>query len=178
MAHIYFDFDFHICGNYNLVLKHFDIANQLILFSFWHAIFSNYALYILFRIYIFTLLLVPQFQFHKLSLHIFILNNNSQKYYNGTWCSYTPLQLHVLYTFSEWGVTLSETPDSGTHTKPLTSRATFPLALTRIGSPNAVDFREKLDFVSLKSLLHTHCPKIRKNEEDDVCFPFFLFYPH
>ena len=107
MAHLYFDFDFHIYGNYNLFLKHFDIANQLILFSFWHAIFSNYALYILFGIYIFTLLLVPQFRFHKLSLHISILNNNSQKYYNGTWCSYTPLQYHVLYTLSGRGVTSS-----------------------------------------------------------------------
>ena len=105
VAHLYFDFDFHIYGNYNLVLKHFDIANQLILFPFWHAIFSNYALYILFGIYIFTLLLVPQSRFHKLSLHIFILNN-SQIYYNDTWCSYTPLQYHVLYTLSGRGVTI------------------------------------------------------------------------
>ena len=29
MVHLYFDFDFHIHGNYNLVLKHFDIAIQL-----------------------------------------------------------------------------------------------------------------------------------------------------
>ena len=45
------------------------------------------------------------FGFHKLSFHIFILNNNSQKYYNGTWCTYAPLQSHVLYTLSGRGVT-------------------------------------------------------------------------
>ena len=42
----------------------------------------------------------------NLSFHIFILNNNSQKYYNFTRCSYTPLQLHVLYTLLGWGVTV------------------------------------------------------------------------
>ena len=43
--------------------------------------------------------------FHKLSFYIFILNKNSQKYYNGTWCTYAPLQSHVLYTLSGRGVT-------------------------------------------------------------------------
>ena len=47
--------------------------------------------------------------FHKLSFHIFILNKNSQKYYNGTWCTYAPLQSHVLYTLSGRGVTLTPT---------------------------------------------------------------------
>ena len=55
--------------------------------------------------YYFTLVLLQQFRVHNLSFHIFILKNNSQKYYNFTWCSYTPLQLHVLYTISGRGVT-------------------------------------------------------------------------
>ena len=48
--------------------------------------------------------------FHKLSFHIFILNKNSQKYYNGTWCTYAPLQSHVLYTLPGRGVTV-QVPD-------------------------------------------------------------------
>ena len=51
------------------------IVNQLMLFSFWHTIFSNYGVHNLFGIYNFTLLLVPNSGF--INYH-FILNNNSQ----------------------------------------------------------------------------------------------------
>ena len=54
--------------------------------------------------YDFTLVLVQHSGFINLSFHNFILNNNSQKYYNYTWCTYEPPQLHVLYTLSGRGI--------------------------------------------------------------------------
>ena len=96
-----------------------NVAINLCYFHVWHTIFQ-FMFYFNFGIlsslimpfmshlinYDFTLVLGPHSEFINLSFHNFILNNNSKKTnYNCTWCTYAPLQLHVLYTLSGWGVT-------------------------------------------------------------------------
>ena len=45
------------------------------------------------------------FQVHKFIISQFHPEQQLPKYYNDTWCTYAPLQLHVLYTLSRRSVT-------------------------------------------------------------------------
>ena len=69
---------------------------QLLLFLFWHLIFSNYSFHILFDQLRFYPCSSTTFRVHKFMISQF----HSPKYNNGNWCSYTPLQFHVLYALS------------------------------------------------------------------------------
>ena len=76
---------------FNLFYFNFGILSSLIMPFMSHLI--NYD---------FTLVLVPHSGFINLSFNNFI----SKIPQCDTWCSYTPLQLHVLYTLSGQGVTI------------------------------------------------------------------------
>ena len=102
----------------NLCYFHFDIPSSLIM------PFMSYLIS-----YDFTLILLQHSGFHKLSFHNFI----SKIPQCDTWCSYAPLQFHVLYTLSGQGVT-SGVPRVSYH-GPLTKITPFASVLGESGSP-------------------------------------------
>ena len=57
--------------------------------------------------YNFTLVLVHNSRFNKFIISQFDSEQQLPKYYNGTWCTYGPLQLHIPYTLSGRGVTVT-----------------------------------------------------------------------